>query len=100
MSTKVKHLLGDRILVKPDKMPDEIEVGGIIRMTDSTKEVTTGRVVQIGSDVPTTMPIQVGDRVLHSPYSGFAVTLGGAPYKLLTSFEVLAILGEEEVSVE
>lgn len=89
------ELFFDKILIKPDPIPKEVQLGGIVMMNNRTEEqITTGRVMVMGPD--TSLPLEVGDRLVYSPWSGFMITLGGEKFKLLSSHEVLARLTGED----
>ena len=83
--------VGDRIVIKPDPPPTEAKRGKIILQVDKTEaEMTTGVIVGIGEEV--TAPVKLGDRVLHSPYTGMMITMRGVSFKILTSYDVMGIM--------
>ena len=97
MTTKLKPL-GDRMLVEPvEEM--ETNKGGII-IPDSAKEkpmeaivraLGTGKTDDDGKKVA--FEVKVGDRVLTSKYGGTDVKLDKKDYKLVSSDDVLGIIG-------
>ena len=97
MALKVKPL-GDRILVEPVE-EQEVKKGGII-IPDSAKEKPTEAIVRVlgtgksddaGKKVD--FEVKVGDRVLVSKYGGTEVKLDDKEYKILSSDDILAVLG-------
>jgi chaperonin GroES len=96
MSLNIKPL-GDHVLVEPTQEKD-VKQGGII-IPDTAKEKPTEGVVRaVGSgkrdDHGKVTPIEVkeGDRVLTTKYAGTDVKLDGKDYKLLRSYEILAVI--------
>ena len=89
--------LGDRIVVRPDRKPDEtLTQQGLILMQEE-KEATTGRIVRMGQDAEFTVTtLRVGDRVVYSPWTGFALTISGETLKILGSSEIMGILDDED----
>ena len=97
MTTKLKPL-GDRMLVEPvEEM--ETNKGGII-IPDSAKEkpmeaivraLGTGKTDDDGKKLA--FEVKVGDRVLTSKYGGTDVKLDKKDYKLVSSDDVLGIIG-------
>ena len=97
MAVKIKPL-GDRVLVEPveDK---EVSKGGII-IPDSAKEkpqeakviaLGTGKRDDDGKIIP--FEVKVGDIVLTSKYGGTDVKLDDKTYKILSSSDILGIVG-------
>ncbi|MFN3409747.1 MAG: co-chaperone GroES [Limisphaerales bacterium] len=97
MALNIKPL-GDRILVEPVE-EKEVKKGGII-IPDTAKEkpqegivrvLGTGKTDDEGKKVP--FEVKVGDRVLCSKYGGTEIKIEGKEYKLLSSDDILAIVG-------
>jgi chaperonin GroES len=97
MAIKLKPL-GDRLLVEPIE-EKEVKKGGII-IPDTAKEkptegivraLGTGKTDDNGKKVP--FEVKVGDRVLVSKYGGTEVKLEGKEYKILSSDDILGIVG-------
>src|SRR5207249_5584458 len=97
MAMNVKPL-GDRILVEPVE-EKETKKGGII-IPDTAKEkpmesivraLGTGKTDDNGKKIP--FEVKVGDRVLVSKYGGTEIKLDKKDYKLLSSDDVLGIIG-------
>jgi len=97
MAVKIKPL-GDRVLVEAveDK---EVSKGGII-IPDSAKEkpqeakviaLGTGKRDDDGKIIP--FEVKVGDIVLTSKYGGTDVKLDDKTYKILSSSDILGIVG-------
>jgi chaperonin GroES len=90
--------LGDRILVEPAE-EKEVKKGGII-IPETAKEkpqegivrvLGTGKTDDDGKKVA--FEVKVGDRVLVSKYGGTEIKIEGKEYKLLSSDDILAIVG-------
>lgn len=88
---------GDRLLVRPDKAPEQTK-GGVIIDDETREEPATGTVVSLGYDVitdpktgqpyPKENVPQPGQRILYQKYSGIDVESEG---------EKLIILRKEQV---
>ena len=90
--------LGDRVLVEQIEEAEQIK-GGIV-IPDSAKEkpqeakviaLGTGKIDDNGKKVP--FDVKVGDIVLTSKYGGTEVKLDGKEYKILSSSDILAVIG-------
>jgi len=90
--------LGDRVLVKPIEEKEQIK-GGIV-IPDSAKEkpmeakviaLGTGKLDDDGKRIP--FDVKVGDVVLTSKYGGTEVKYEDEEYKILSSSDILAIVG-------
>ena len=97
MALNIKPL-GDRILVEPAE-EKETKKGGII-IPDTAKEkpqegivrvLGTGKTDDEGKKIA--FEVKVGDRVLVSKYGGTEIKIEGKEYKLLSSDDILAIVG-------
>jgi chaperonin GroES len=91
--------LGDRVLVEAVEEAVEQMKGGIV-IPDSAKEkpqeakvvaLGTGKVDDNGKKVP--FDVKVGDIVLTSKYGGTDVKYDDKEYKILSSSDILAIVG-------
>ena len=98
MSVSIKPL-EDRIVVKALEA-EKTTASGIV-IPDSVKEkpqegevlaVGPGRVDDNGNRVP--LDVTVGDKVIYSKYGGTEVKYNGEEYLILSSRDVLAVLGE------
>lgn len=91
------QVLGNRILVVPDKM-EEKTVGGIIlpgqqgqtKTTGMVESVGKGRLLQDGSYAP--LEVKVGDRILFEKFAGTPLVFDGKDYMIMAEQDVLAIL--------
>ena len=90
--------LGDRVLV--EQVEEKEQVKGGILIPDSAKEkpqeakviaLGTGKIDDNGKKVP--FDVKVGDLVLTSKYGGTDVKLDGKEYKILSSSDILAVIG-------
>jgi chaperonin GroES len=97
MALNIKPI-GDRILVEPVE-EKEVKKGGII-IPDTAKEkpqegivraLGTGKTDDKGKKIP--FEVKVGDRVLVSKYGGTEIKLDGKDYKILSSDDILAVIG-------
>ena len=97
MALNIKPL-GDRILVEPAE-EKEVKKGGII-IPDTAKEKPQEGIVRVlgpgklddeGKKIA--FEVKVGDRVLVSKYGGTEIKIEGKEYKLLSSDDILAIVG-------
>ena len=90
--------LGDRVLV--EQMEESEQVKGGIVIPDSAKEkpqeakvvaLGTGKIDDNGKKIP--FDVKVGDVVLTSKYGGTDVKYEEKEYKILTSSDILAVVG-------
>ena len=97
MALNIKPL-GDRILAEPVE-EKEVKKGGII-IPETAKEkpqeaivvaLGTGKLDDDGKRIP--FEVKKGDRVLVSKYGGTEIKLDGKEYKILSSDDILAIIG-------
>ena len=97
MALNIKPL-GDRLLVEAVE-EKEVKKGGII-IPETAKEkpqeaiviaLGTGKTDDNGNKVA--FEVKKGDRVLVSKYGGTEIKLDGKEYKILSSDDILAILG-------
>lgn len=81
--------LGERVLVKMDKV-EEKTVGGIFIPQTATQEKTQIAVVEaIGDEVKT---VKAGDKIIHDKYSGTSFKQDGEEYLILNIKDVLAVI--------
>ena len=104
--------LGDRVVILPDtKVHRDKSPGGIDLIEGDDKEAQSGVIVALGSDLfpdgaPTVEMGRVvaaffkGERVVYSPWTGFALTLDGQTYKILNEGEIMGILTDSQAQVE
>ena len=97
MAVKIKPL-GDRVLVQPLE-EKEVVKGGIV-IPDTAKEkpqeakivaLGTGKKDDNGKEIP--FEVKVGDTVLTSKYGGTDVKFEDQEYKILSSSDILAVVG-------
>jgi chaperonin GroES len=87
--------IGDRVLVKPIEVAEEIK-GGII-IPDSAKEKpTTAEVIALGNgrkdNEDYTFSVKPGDKVIISKYGGTQVKYEDIEYTILREDDILAIV--------
>ena len=81
--------LGERVLVKMDKV-EEKTAGGIFIPQTAQEKTQIAVVEAIGDDVKT---IKVGQTILHDKYAGTSVKMDNEEYLILNIKDVLAIVG-------
>ena len=90
--------LEDRILVRPEE-GEETTVSGIVIPDTAKEKPQEGTVLAVGpgrrSDSGELIPVDVseGDRVIYSKYGGTEVKVEGEELLILSSRDVLAIVG-------
>ncbi|MDQ3957652.1 MAG: co-chaperone GroES [Actinomycetota bacterium] len=90
--------LEDRILVRPEE-GQETTVSGIVIPDTAKEKPQEGTVLAIGpgkrSDTGDLIPMDVkeGDRVMYSKYGGTEIKVDGEELLILSSRDVLAIVG-------
>lgn len=97
MSTFSLKPLGDRVVVKPEAVPAEASVSGIIVQTKDTARPLCGEVVAVGSGkrVPgkiQKMEVEVGDKVLFSRFGWDETIVNGQLYYIMPEAVVIAIM--------
>ena len=81
--------LGERVLVKMDKV-EEKTAGGIYSPQTAQQEKTQIAVIEaIGADVKT---VKAGQKILHDKYAGTSVKIDGEDYLILNIKDVLAVI--------
>ena len=90
--------LGDRIVVKPKDEDESTTASGLVIPDTAKEKPQLGEVVAVGPGefkdgerVP--VDVSVGDLVFYSKYGGTEVKYEGDDYLILSSRDVLAILG-------
>src|SRR5918998_2123655 len=95
--TNIKPL-EDRILVRPEE-GEETTASGIVIPDTAKEKPQEGTVLAVGpgkrSDTGDLIPIDVkeGDRVMYSKYGGTEIKVDGEELLILSSRDVLAIVG-------
>jgi chaperonin GroES len=91
--------LGDRVVVKPDEDQDMRTPSGLVIPDTAKEKPQMGTVVAAGpgalDDDGGRLPMDVseGDKVLYSKFAGTEVKLEGNEYLVLSSRDLLAIVG-------
>ena len=90
--------LGDRIVVKPQDEEESRTASGLVIPDTAKEKPQLGEVLAVGPGeyrdgerVP--VDVNVGDVVFYSKYGGTEVKHNGEDYLILTSRDVLAMLG-------
>ncbi len=81
--------LGERVLVKMDKV-EEKTAGGIFIPQTAQEKTQIAVVEAIGDEVKT---VKVGQKILHDKYAGTSVKMDGEEDLILNIKDVLAIIG-------
>ena len=81
--------LGERVLVKMDKV-EEKTAGGIFIPQTAQEKTQIAVVEAIGDEVKT---VKVGQKILHDKYAGTQVKMDNEEYLILNIKDVLAIVG-------
>lgn len=90
-STPNIRMMGDRILVVPsdEKGERSTKTGLVIPATaNEQRRLLWGDVISIG---PNTRNIEIGDRILYTPDSGYEVEVAGQDYVILRERDVHAV---------
>lgn len=80
--------LGERVLVKADKVEEKTASGLFIPQT-SQEKTQFAMVVSVGSDVKS---VKAGEKILHDKYAGTALKLDGEDYLILNQKDILAVI--------
>ena len=80
--------LGERVLVKMDKV-EEKTAGGIFIPQTAQEKTQIAVVEAIGDEVKT---VNVGDKILHDKYAGTTFKQDGEEYLILNIKDVLAVI--------
>ncbi|GMQ98401.1 MAG: co-chaperone GroES [Acidimicrobiia bacterium] len=90
--------LGDRIVVKPQDDQESTTASGLVIPDTAKEKPQLGEVLAVGPGefkdgerVP--VDVNVGDVVFYSKYGGTEVKHNGEDYLILSSRDVLAVLG-------
>ena len=99
MATKTSiRPLEDRILVRPEE-GEETTVSGIVIPDTAKEKPQEGTVLAVGpgkrSETGDLIPVDIseGDRVMYSKYGGTEIKVDGEELLILSSRDVLAIVG-------
>ena len=80
--------LGERVLVKMDKV-EEKTAGGIFIPQTAQEKTQIAVVEAIGDDVKT---VKVGEKILHDKYAGTTFKQDGEEYLILNIKDVLVVI--------
>lgn len=84
--------LNDRILVEYDA-PEQVTASGLFLPETVRKRPLVGKVVEIGkSKDGITLPLKVGDTILHSKGDGSDIKIDGKDYIILKYSDIIAKL--------
>lgn len=90
--------LGDRIVVKPKEEDEAMTTSGLVIPDTAKEKPQLGEVLAVGPGeyqdgerIP--LDVEVGDLVFYSKYGGTEVKVEGEEYLVLSSRDVLAVLG-------
>jgi chaperonin GroES len=90
--------LGDRIVVRPQEETESRTAGGLVIPDTAKEKPQLGTVLAVGpgefrDGERTPMDVSVGDVVFYSKYGGTEVKHDGEDLLILSSRDVLAVLG-------
>jgi chaperonin GroES len=90
--------LGDRIVVRPQEEAESRTAGGLVIPDTAKEKPQLGTVLAVGpgefrDGERTPMDVSVGDVVFYSKYGGTEVKHDGEDLLILSSRDVLAVLG-------
>jgi chaperonin GroES len=91
--------LGDRVVVKPDDEQDVRTPSGLVIPDTAKEKPQMGEIVAVGPGAldddgdRLPMDVSVGDKVLYSKFAGTEVKFEGSEYLVLSSRDLLAIVG-------
>jgi chaperonin GroES len=90
--------LGDRIVVRPQEETESRTAGGLVIPDTAKEKPQLGTVLAVGpgefrDGERTPMDVNVGDVVFYSKYGGTEVKHDGEDLLILSSRDVLAVLG-------
>ena len=80
--------LGERVLVKMDKV-EEKTAGGIFIPQTAQEKTQIAVVEAVGDEVKT---VKVGQKILHDKYAGTSVKMNDDEYLILNIKDVLAVI--------
>jgi chaperonin GroES len=90
--------LGDRVVVKPNEDEDARTPSGLVIPDTAKEKPQLGKVLAVGPGdfqdgerVP--MDVKKGDTVVYSKYGGTEVKYEGVDYLILSSRDLLAVIG-------
>ncbi len=92
--------LGDRVVVKPNEEDEQRTASGLVIPDTAKEKPQTGTVLAVGpgewnEDGDERIPLDVseGDVVVYSKYAGTEFKYNGEEYLILSSRDLLAIVG-------
>ena len=101
LSRTVLRPLEDRVVVRPLD-PEERTASGLVIPDTAKEKPQQGEVVAVGpgrraehSGELLPMDVHVGDRVVYAKFGGTEITVDGEDLLILSSRDVLAVLGGE-----
>ena len=86
---KVKPL-GDRVLVKMEKVEEKTS-GGIFIPQTAQEKTQTGVVMAIGDDEEA-ITVKKGDKIMYDKYAGTTITIEGVDHLLMKMPDILAVI--------
>lgn len=83
--------LGDRVLVKIEKM-EEKTAGGLFIPQTAQEKTQEGVVEAIGDDTEV-IKVKANDRVMYDKYAGTSIQIKGDEYLIIRYSDILAVIG-------
>ncbi len=87
--------LGSRVVIEPDAQADERQTeAGIVLFADSSQQSNTGVVMafEAGTSYAGGRSVELGHRVVYSPFVGFRLVLGKKVYTIVDAGEILGLI--------
>ena len=81
------RLLGDRILVEPDKAEDTT-ASGLIIVESAQEKPQRGTVVNVGVGAE----LNVGDKIMYGKYAGTDIQIDGEEYLIMREDDILVVI--------
>jgi chaperonin GroES len=92
--------LGDRVIVAPNDEDEQRTASGLVIPDTAKEKPQLGKVLAVGpgewnedGDERITLDVSEGDTVVYSKYAGTELKLEGKEYLILSSRDLLAIVG-------
>ena len=82
--------LGDRVLVKLEKIAEK-SAGGLFIPQTAQEKTQTGVVAAVGDDKDV-ITVKKGDKIMYDKYAGTSVTIEGVDHLLMKMPDILAII--------
>ena len=82
----------DRLVVRRDAKPEDVQEGLIYRPQTTISRPTTGTVLAVGDGCT---ELKVGDRVKFELFSGYDISLGDEEFVVMRETEIIGVLQDD-----